>query len=379
MIQSFNRAQVERLSASQDAAHVTLFLSASDESKDLRSLIETARQQLAEYWMSATDALTFLKPLTALQEDATFQATARDGAAIYLSADGCEVAAAAGIQESKAIVARRFCLRPMLLSENQFSDFYLLTISKQRLSLYRASLSEITQIHNAGLPVSFEEAVCSAAREPMLVHTGAEALQTSGQADFDDIDSASDPQLPALTEYLQQVDEAVCAYLHDRTGFLIVAGSEFETHLFKQQSVCSQRVGQLLTGNIDEYSPEKLLREAKPIALEQLKRDRETDAMEFRDRRRPVTLDAREILCAAQVGQVDTLFFDRDATLYGNFDRDRNVLQESGHPPQGRPWEECQDLIEAAMVQTILHGGRIHATPADDMPVRAKLAATLKC
>ncbi|QDV13632.1 hypothetical protein CA51_35230 [Rosistilla oblonga] len=385
MIQSFNRDQVKRLSGLPGTPHVTLFLPASPEhalasdgSIGLGQLIEKSHQQLAQFWMSSTDANDFLRPLFDLQEDPQFLAARSGGVAIYLSEDVFEIVPGYEESDSRAIVAGTFCLRPMLLTENQFADFYLLTISKQKLAFYRATLSEITQIQNAGFPVSFENAVRSAAREPMLVHTGFEDLTRTAAVDIDEIEEGIDPLAPAFIEYIQQVDEAVCAYLHDRSGFLILAGSEAETDLYREHSVCTQRVGKVLTGNIDQYSPEKLLREAMPLAVDQLQQQRDSDAREFRERQRPVTLDAREILCAAQVGRIDTLFFDRDATLYGSFHRERNVLQESGQPPQGRPREECRDLIESAMVQTIIHGGRIHAAPASDMPVRAKMAATLK-
>ncbi|QDS89750.1 hypothetical protein EC9_39500 [Rosistilla ulvae] len=385
MIHSINRDQVKRLAGLQGTPHVTLFLPASPDSAlasdgniGLSQLIEKSHQQLAQFWMSATDAHDFLRPLCDLQEDPTFREAQSGGVAIYLSGDTFEVVPGYDQPDSRAVVAGTFCLRPMLLAENQFADFYLLTISKQQLAFYRATLSEITQIHTAGLPVNFEAALRTVVGEPMLVHTGMEALQRSPEAAFDELEDQVDPLAPAFIEYIQQVDEAVCAYLHDRSGFLILAGSEADTALYREHSVCSQRVGKVMTGNIDQYSPEKLLREALPLAVDQLQLQRDSDAREFRERKRPVTLDAREILCAAQVGRIDTLFFDRDATLYGSFHRERNVLQESGQPPQGRPSEECRDLIESAMVQTIIHGGRIHAAPASDMPVRAKMAATLK-
>ena len=79
------------------------------------------------------------------------------------------------------------------------------------------------------------------------------------------------------------------------------------------------------------------------------------------------------IVPAAQFAQVDTLFVVIGQQRWGRFDPDGNRVVLNNEPePQG------EDLLDRAVVQTLLKGGTVYAMEPDQMPDNALLAAIFR-
>lgn len=384
-----DRHELDQILASEGGPHVTVYLPAPErasEAKDdairISNLIRDAHSALTQNWMPESEAEDFLKPLDDLSRDSEFLAGRRHGVAIYLSDDVFKVYRMSESIDERMVISRTFCLRPML-SSLHISRFFVLTLSKQRVSLFSATAESITEVEEIELPLSFEQSMqeVSADRGAQAHSSGA---GTTGKqaAVFHGQGGNADTEKGEITEYLRHVDQVVSAYLHNQTGqsgFLILAGVDYETAIYQHISSCARLIGQTISGNVDRLSAEQLHERAMPIAGQELRREREADANRIREHRRnPVATDPEQVLGAAYEGRIDTLFFDSAATLSGSFYPDTRTLKELHHAPTGEPGDPSHDLIETAVVQTLRHGGHVHSVSKEHMPAESEMAAALR-
>jgi hypothetical protein len=385
----FDRHELDQILASEGGPHVTIYLPAPERALEAKNdairitnLIRDAHSTLTQHWMPAAEADVFLNPLDDLSRDSKFLAGRRHGVAIYLSGDVFKVYRMSESTDERMVISRAFCLRPML-SSLHISTFFVLTLSKQRVSLYSATAESIAQVENVRLPTGFEQQMLdvTADRGAQLHSSG---VGTAGKqaAVFHGQGGKADTEKAEITKYLRHVDEVVSACLHEQTGqsgFLIVAGVDYLTAIYEHISSCARLIGQTISGNVDHLSAEQLHEQAMPIARQELRREREADANRIREHRRnKVATDPEQVLCAAYEGRIDTLFFDSAATLSGSFYPDTRTLKELHHAPTGDPGDPSHDLIEVAVVHTLRHGGHVHRVPTKDMPAESDMAAALR-
>ncbi|MGE5438529.1 MAG: hypothetical protein ACM3UR_01655, partial [Bacteroidota bacterium] len=79
-----------------------------------------------------------------------------------------------------------------------------------------------------------------------------------------------------------------------------------------------------------------------------------------------------EILQAAFTNRVDSLFFNTNEHVWGTVDPESFEVTMAGRP------EEGEDLVELAVVQTLLHGGNVYPLPFEKMPDGKPLAAVFR-
>jgi hypothetical protein len=273
----------------------------------------------------------------------------------------------------------------MISEDDLFAAFYLLTLSRQRVALYRLTPQSITAVENLNLPAGFEQTMERVtADRGSQVHSGNPAGIGKQAAVFHGQGGKADTLKPDLTEYLRHVDLAVCSGLqnsglqnHDR--FLVLVGVDELTTTYRRISSYSRVARSTISGNVDHLSPNQLLERAMPLAVTELAEVREADAESVREQRRhSIATDPELVLCAAHDGRIDSLFFDKSAMISGSFYPDTRTMKELHHAPTGEPGDPAGDLMEVAVVQTLRHGGRVHSVSTHDMPVSAKMAAVLR-
>jgi hypothetical protein len=353
-----DRYELDQILASEGGPHITVYLPAPErasEAKDdairISNLIRDAHSTLVQHWMPESEAKDFLKPLADLSQDSEFLAGRRHGVAIYLSDDVFKVYRMSESVDERMVIARTFCLRPML-SSLHISRFFVLTLSKQRVSLYSATAESIAEVKDIELPASFEQSLVEqqvSADRGAQVHSSGVGKAGKQAAVFHGQGGEPDTEKSEITEYLRNVDQVVSEYLHEQTGqsgFLILAGVDYETAIYQHISKCARLIVPTISGNVDHLSPQELHKLAMPIANQELQREREADANRIREHRRnPVATDPEQVLDAAYEGRVDTLFFDSAATLSGSFYPDTRTLKELHHAPTGDPGDPSHDLI----------------------------------
>ncbi len=384
---TFDRHELEEILSSEGGPHLSIFLppprrpsEARDDATRLTNVARNSLGKLAEHWMPKSEAEDFLKPLLDLAHETSFVSGRRHGVAVYLSDDVFKTYEVRRPIDENWFLGRTFRLRPMLATLDSLGMFHLLTLSKKRVALFAATSRSIREVTPEGLPESFEKSLSNvSADRGAQSHTAEKGVTGKQGAVFHGQGGAADSEKAELKEYLRQVENVVSSYLQDQPGFLMVAGVEYLTSIYQQVNSFARLMEPTISGNMNHLSNDRLLQQALPLATEELRREREEDAVRIGEQRRgPAVTDPEQILCAAHDGRIEAMFFDDDATLHGSFDPAARTMRELHHAPSGEPGDPSHDLIETAVFQTLRHRGRVHAATTSEMPVDAKMAAALR-
>src|SRR5690606_5950914 len=108
----------------------------------------------------------------------------------------------------------------------------------------------------------------------------------------------------------RRIDRALQELIGHETAPLVFAGVEYLFPLFKEASQYDDLVEEPLTGNFDQASPTALHTQAWPLVEPRFLRlpEAELKRLHTPQDRRPHSLDLSEILAAASLGGIETLF-----------------------------------------------------------------------
>ena len=384
-----DRQELNQLLESEGGPHVTLFLplperpmEAKEDGIRISNWTREAISILNEHWMPEREAEDFIQPLAALADDEVILGDRRHGVAVYLSRDQFQLFRLDQPIEQKMVIDRVFHIRPLLSVLDDRLSFAVLRISKKAVSLFDVLPKGVNEIKLEGIAESFEDSLSGvSADRGNQTHSAAYASGAAGKqaAVFHGQGGLPDAEKAELTEYLRRLDGAVCVALADRSDWLVLAGVDYETAIYRNLSNYPRLAVESVSGNMDHLSPQAMADRAKPIAAAENDAERNAEAEEIRERRhQPVATDPEQVLKAAHAGQIKTLFVDKNASLTGSFETDTAALKELHHEPTGQPGDPCHDLIELAAVQTLKHGGRVYSVGSTEMPVDAKMVAALR-
>jgi Bacterial archaeo-eukaryotic release factor family 7 len=383
----FTRDDLERLIASEVGPHLSLFLPApviaNDTAEEVGirfdNLLRSAHASLTRYWMPELEAREFLRPLESLASEVLQLNQRRHNVAIFVCSKTCEVFRIDHPLSEQLTIARAFHFRPLLPCLDEPDPYAVLTLSQQRVALFASTHTGLEPVEDF-MPESFEKVEAELMVEPQ---TQARSTATGGRDKqgvvFHGQGGARDVEKVDLANYLKHVDSSVCSYLRQHMGTsLILAGVDSLTAMYRANSHCDRIVEHTLSGNIDHLSAEELQARVVSVAGDDLHNRRKQKGVRIREHDVLVATDPEQVLVAASEGRIETLFIDRDATLYGIFMADQGTLKEVHRVPSGDPGDSSHDLIELAAVQTIKTGGSVYVVPADDMPVAKRMVAALR-
>jgi hypothetical protein len=177
-----------------------------------------------------------------------------------------------------------------------------------------------------------------------------------------------------LSHFFKAIDKGVRTLLRDDPSPLVLAGVEYELALYRRINSHPHLFEKTVRGAPDGGSEQELHAHAREVVMqsfsEPLKRAL-ADLVKRGDVGR-ATLDMREAIKAAHEGRVSDLLLAEDAEFRGRWDQKTHKVHAASEG--GR----SEDLLNAAALQTVLHGGQAFALSREDMPEHAPAAAVLR-
>lgn len=252
-----------------------------------------------------------------------------------------------------------FHIRPLLPLVVDSDRFYLLAISEHHVQFYEGNSAELRALPLAGLPRNVEDAVQADQKDrvvqPHMALTGAAGRQTGvvhGQGGRPDV-AKSD-----RAEFIGQVAEVVDKYLQNQSSPLVLAAVKEIAPLWNHASSYRHTVQEIVAGSPDYESPTDLHRSAWPLA-EQALRGQQASGYERLSELRGTPRAASglaNVLPAAALGRIETLFVDARHPVFGRFDVVSGRVELDGNLGGGR-----SDLMELAIVETLRCRGQVYA------------------
>ncbi len=331
----------------------------------IRTLVKAAKQRAVAIPTAAWPP-DFENPL---EELATSLPTGGGpGLAIYRTPDSLESFAVEG-DSAKAVLASHPYVMPLLTPAYATHNLVVLGLSSKHLKLLEYVDGACKQIDlPAGIPTSMAVVGQS--------HSGGEQGENRTPAGSSagnmagvrfGTGGARETAREAMEHYCALIDQGLRPMLHNRP--LLLMGVKEEIAAYRRVSHYDFLMHAEVDGNIETFTPAHIATLASKAALGEYQRLGErtyADFREMRDRARTAN-DAHEVLKAAAAGRVHKLVARGGTELLGPLDADLN----NAHLPS-------EDLVNAAVVETLRHGGQVYLLPAEQMPITESVCAILR-
>ena len=277
--------------------------------------------------------------------------------------------------EETVTVADHFYILPLIPIFNSGKTFYILALSQKHIRLLRCADSTEEVPFPQHVPRTLEEAIQIDQPDHVLDNRSASGPATGAMKGvMFGTGSMRETKDEYLLHFYRQVDQGLHELLRNDEAPVVLAGVEYEQALYRRVSGYRNLAAGGIQGAADGFKGVDLRRRAEPLAkasfdapLEQALRAYEKLGAEQR------SSDWKEVVKAAFQGRVAHLFLTEGAREFGVFDAATQTVDQ--HDPPG-PQDE--DLVNAAAVETLLHGGLVDILPPDKAPDGANVAALLR-
>lgn len=293
---------------------------------------------------------SMLAPAHKLLQDDTMWVRLTKGLAVFIAEGYCSFMRLPMIVPEKVIVNSTFLLSPLMPMLTTGEYFYLLVVSKKQLKLFKGDVYGLEHIPVPGLPKATDE------------------IEKKGENNA----SYTDDRLP---NFLEAADDVIWKeVLHNENVPLLLAGVDSVIPIYR--TVCDYKhvYSESLTGSHERDDTGTL----HALAMEKMApyfEQRRLKALELYGNQFSTSLTSsmiEKIVPASYYGQVSHLFVQRDAQVWGTFDEMKNELKIHGSQEEGG-----EDLLNNAMVKTLLTGGEVFMLEKEEMPGQDNVIAAV--
>jgi hypothetical protein len=322
-----------------------------------------------------------MRPAESLVENGDFWQHQSDGLAVFLSSDFSHVYRLPSKFRELFAIANNFHIKPLLPLFSTNGQFYILSVSLNKIRLYLATRDTISEMQLTNVPTSMQEALFMEVPEKHLdYHTGTKNPSPHGYrpaaihgqgAQSDEEDKKN------ILRYFQYVDKGLRIELDSMTIPMVLAGVDYLLPIYHEANTYNSLLDEGLEGNPEGLSAKILHQRAWELVEPIFRANQREAAIQFErlygKQSRLASDDFKTVVKAAQYGRVDTLFVPLGLQQWGRFEPDNNrVLLEE------EPSLENEDLLDFAATQAILNSGRVYALQPEDLPGKGELAAILR-
>ncbi|MBA3326455.1 MAG: hypothetical protein H0T41_14710 [Rhodobacteraceae bacterium] len=280
----------------------------------------------------------------------------------------------------EVVVGSGFHVKPLLPMLAADGAFHVLTITADRVRLFDASRFSLSETDSSDLPESLSEVKNepdyeNPAQAAPVARPNTASIDISNAQVYGD--SPEDWRKERLVEYVRRIASALADRLAtDAVPVVLVADAETGGHFQKFSSLGSLLVGVVET-NPEALDKTALHEAAYAIMQPRLDKDRQGAIERFAalhgggDARAANSLE--DVVRAAYQGRIDTLLLAEGEAAPGRYDEDTDVVATGSEDTH-----MGGDLLDAAAVRTLRHGGAVFVLPREELPGDAAAAAVLR-
>lgn len=343
-----------------------------DDRAKLEGFVRRARQSLGEKLSRAEIDALFAPATPLLAPEAWGEHV--DGLALFL-ARGFHAQYRLPVEVRELlVVADSFHIRPLLRFTRSNQQYFVLLLAQGHVGFLRGSAQGLVPVASNGLPATLADALGTEDRERSVTyHFGARGGKNPIFGGGDKSDSSRDED---LARFFRSVDQAIWSALRDETSPLLLATSDREAALFRSLTRYAHVAPGNLSNELGRATPSQIHAAAWPV-VQSLMAAKEDIVLERYDRLVSAARaldDVRAIGKFALEGRVRDLILDRDANLWGRFDRATGAVALFGE----RTGEDVEDVLDDIAEAVVLRGGDVWSIDKSRMPTKSSVAATLR-
>jgi hypothetical protein len=341
----------------------------------LKNAVRGVEKQLTGYGIAAGAIASLIQPVQDLAETAEAAGIWANSLILFRSPDVFHYYLLPGKLTEVLTVEERFQVRPLLSALVREQRFHLLGLSQRHIRLFHCTQHGAEEVAIQGL-VPQDLRAWMNTRQPDHVldnrSTGGSSVGSMKGVIFG-TSTDRDRENQYLSHFFKEVDRGVNNLLRNNNHAepLVLAGVDYELAIYRRVNSYPRLLDKAVQGSPDGLSGPVLHERAREIAMRSFSEPLQKALSDFQKHRNDKRLSTvpREIVKAAFEGRLADLFFSESAGLRGAWNGRTTEVETGG---QG------EDLLNAAALQTVLHGGRAFVLSGPDMPLPADVAGVLR-
>lgn len=346
---------------------------AVNEHQDLirfKNAIQEVKNRLENKKIDESTIQRLLQPAYDFIRDEGFWMDQKGGFAAFITEDTLKYIKLPVEVEENIFINTSFLLSPLLPAMYNDEKFYLLVLSKKKAVLYKADKFGMEKMQIDELPNGMDDVVHFENKDgENLFRRGGR----DGGANFHGIGSGEPDEKKNITMYFDEVDETLMKHvLATENAPLIIAAVDYLIPLYKSVAKYNFIAEDNITGNYEDENPNKLFEMAKeklaPYFEERVKK--ELNNYYNNSATNLTSTDPNEIIPGAYYARISHLFVQKDAHIWGKFDKDNNKLEMHR---ERQHYDDC--LVDKAVIKTIINGGEVHMLNKEEVPGGGPMAA----
>lgn len=341
-----------------------------------KNYLQQINSQLKQKGMDELSIERLLAPSFELLRNDSFWRAQLQGLAVFITEGSTQyIKLPFAPKQEEMIVNTSYYMSPLTPMMTQGDYFYLLMLSKKQAKLYRAGEHGIVELIIDEMPNGVDDVVHFEEKEDQkLFRTGSSGA--GGGANYHGQGAGKPDEKEHIAMYFDEVDETIWkAVLNKENVPLVLAGVEYLIPIYKSVAQYKPIWDVAITGNQQHTDLAELHQQAKKI-MEPYFAERHKKALELYGNQSATELTSSipaDVIPAAHYKRVWHLFVQEGAHIWGTFDEMNNKL--TIHETQQ---QEDEDLIDKAVIRTILNAGEVHFLPKDQMPGGSEIAAVMR-
>lgn len=334
-----------------------------------KNYVSKITQSLRNYDVEETLIEILTEPMKEMIPDDDFWQHQKEGLAVYRNADIFKTYRCPLRFHEQIYIAPYFQIIPLIPLAQENQPFYLLSLNKNDVQLFKGDHEGLHPRLLENTPVSLEDYLKYDVHEK---HQQTRSI--SGGAVFHG-QSVTDEEKRKLIGFLAKVDSGVFNIIQKEPYPLILAGSETVTSHYRQVNHYNDLIETPITANPASLERIELWNKARDILRPLIRTSLQNAVSQFGDlqRRNQASYELDKVVKAAHYAKVDRLFIAQDSRQWGKFD-----------PEQDSVWihtndnDHAYDLLNAAACKAMSNGGAVFVLPGEMMPGHNTIAATFR-
>jgi hypothetical protein len=365
--------------------HVSIYMpthrAGRDQQQDpirFKNLMIEAEKKLMEYGVRRPEIQEMTRPAEDLLLDRDFWQHPGDGLAAFLTNGYSKFHRLPSQFTERAVVSNSFHVKPLLPLMNGNGDFYILSISLNRIRLFHASRDSMNEVELKDIPANMNEALqIEDLQKNLGFHTDTQNTVGGAGGERPAVfygQGVEDTRKDDILRYFQIMNDGLARQLEDQSSPMVVAGVDYLIPLFRSASTYRNLLEQGLAGNHDRQDANELHAQAwklvEPIFMKNQQQALDRFAELYGQQKGLASSDLEPVVRAAVGGRVETLIVPLGSQRWGRYDPATDSVRLDSEPT---PWND--DLLNFAAVQTLLNSGNVYAVSQDQFPGRGEVAA----
>lgn len=347
----------------------------------LKNLVREVRNQLLQEDHSEDAADALLRPINDLIPDFEFWQHQQHGLAILLAGEEMRFYKLPYSVPELALAGYRFHIRPLFPLLTQGGGFRVLSLSQNQVQMFEGNQYSLTRTEVPEMPTNMAEALKLDDGEKSLQfynygpNPGGDAAVFHGQGGEKDI------HLDQLRRFFQAINKSVRDHYHDSRLPLVLNGVEYLFARYRDINTYPHLLAHGVSGTLESMTEKELHTRAWEIVEPELRVSLHKARQRYEllahgnsgKEADKTSTEIDDVVLAAYEGRIDALIIPDGKQIWGEIHKDTGKVKTTPSDPSRR-----RDLIDAAALNTLRHGGEVFVVKPEEMPDGADVAAILR-